>query len=628
MCGICGAYNANGTQAQDQAIVHSMMDALSHRGPDGEGFWSSKEVALGHRRLAIIDLAGGYQPQFNETKDIGVICNGEIYNYRELRGELSGHGHQFRTFSDTEVLVHAYEEWGDSFVSRLRGMFAIAMWDSRRRRLLLVRDRYGVKPLYYAKPEPSTWLFASEIKALFADRRLTRRINEARIGEYLSFRTVAGAETLFAGVFEVLPGTMMILEGSRSSVVTYWAPEASADYGAATDHVNKGRELLYDAVDSRLVSDVALGTITSGGLDSSLVSAITAEIQKQPIDTFCVGFSDPRYDERSFARRVAEAIRSHHHEIAVAPSDIQEQLDTLTWAHDEPLTHPNSIPMHQIFRHAKEDCDVTVLLSGEGADEVFGGYGRYGVLKTRDLIKSVPGATKMARLMPAVGKVATLKKILDPDYLIWSNSFTNAATVRQLSGEQINVGERRQFLPQAGNNGNGMFIYDQRTYLPPLLQRQDRMSMAAGLEAREPFLDHLLVQWANALSPSVKLHNGQAKGLLKHIAGKWLSHEIITRKKVGFEVPLRVWLRPGGVLYERVQAIRDKGSIVQEITAAGAVDELIKRHEKLEHDHSDTLWTLLALDTWARTFLGSELRTERLPGADTGKELPQPQEIA
>ena len=224
MCGICGAYNANGIQAQDQAIVHSMMDALSHRGPDGEGFWASKEVALGHRRLAIIDLAGGYQPQFNETKDIGVICNGEIYNYRELRRELSAHGHQFRTSSDTEVLVHAYEQWGDSFVLRLRGMFAIAMWDSRQRRFLLVRDRYGVKPLYYAKPEPGTWLFASEIKALFADQRLSRRINESRIGEYLSFRTVAGAETLFAGVFEVLPGSMMILEGSQASVVTYWTP--------------------------------------------------------------------------------------------------------------------------------------------------------------------------------------------------------------------------------------------------------------------------------------------------------------------------------------------------------------------------------------------------------------------
>ena len=630
MCGICGAYNAAGIQPADQAIVHSMMDALSHRGPDGEGFWASKEVVLGHRRLAIIDLAGGYQPQFNETKDIGVICNGEIYNYRELRRELSANGHEFRTSSDTEVLVHAYEQWGDSFVSRLRGMFAIAMWDSRKRRFLLVRDRYGVKPLYYAKPEPGTWLFASEIKALFADRRLTRRINESRVGEYLSFRTVAGEETLFAGVFEVLPGTMMILEGLRSSVVTYWTPEASADHSVGTDYVNEGRKLLYDAVDSRLVSDVALGTITSGGLDSSLVSAITAEIQKQPIDTFCVGFSNPRYDERPFARSVADAIRSNHHELAISPDDIEEQLDTLTWAHDEPLTHPNSIPMHQIFRHAKEDCDVTVLLSGEGADEVFGGYGRYGVLKTRNLIKSVPGAAKMAGLMPTVGKVATLKKILDPDYLIWSNSFTNAATVQKLSGAEIvnHVWDRRKFLPTPGRNGNGMFIYDQRTYLPALLQRQDRMIMAAGLEAREPFLDHLLVQWANALSPSAKLYHGETKGLLKQIAGKWLSQEIITRKKVGFEVPLRVWLRPGGILYARVQAIREKGSIVQDITAANAVEELIKQHENEEHDHSDTLWTLLALDTWARTFLGSELRTERLPGADTGKELPKPQDIA
>src|SRR5918993_1223240 len=381
MCGICGTYNPAGATPEDESVVRRMMELLEHRGPDGDGSWAGSGPVLGHRRLAIIDLAGGHQPLFNETREVGVVFNGEVYNYRELARELTAAGHRFRTASDTEVIVHGYEEWGDDFVTRLRGMFAFALWDEPRRRFLLGRDRFGVKPLYYAETRERL-LFASEIKALFADPEVPRRLNAARLAEYLAFRSVSGEETLFEGVGEVAPGTVQVYEGGRRAVRRYWSPEVPpAEEGRAGDVLERGRELLSDAVGARLVSDVPLGTITSGGLDSSLVSAVAAELTPQPIDTFCVGFDDPAYDERPFARAVAERIQSKHHAIEVSPGDIERELDRLTWAHDEPLTHPNSIPMHLIFRDAKERVGVTVLLSGEGADEVFGGYEWYAVAR-------------------------------------------------------------------------------------------------------------------------------------------------------------------------------------------------------------------------------------------------------
>ena len=628
MCGICGICGGGSSgMADEQRLVRRMMDLLEHRGPDGEGLWASPSGAvLGHRRLAIIDLTGGHQPLFNETQEIGVVFNGEIYNYRELRRELAAAGHGFRTLSDTEVIVHGYEQWGDDFVSRLRGMFAFALWDEPRRRLLLGRDRFGVKPLYYAEPDGEHLLFASEIKALFAHPQVPRALNSARLAEYLAFRSVAGEETLFAGVRELQPGTLLTLQDGRRSERRYWTPQIGrAPAASPAEQVERGRELLAEAVRARLVSDVPLGTITSGGLDSSLVSVVAAEFTAHPIDTFCVGFGEPAYDERPFARLVAGRIQSRHHEIEVAPEEIDRELDRLTWAHDEPLTHPNSIPMHLIFREAKERADVTVLLSGEGADEVFGGYQWYRVAQQRDALRRrLPGLALLAAAAPAVGKLATLKKVLRSDYLVGANAFAPQTQVAALMAGAGAAGfERRaRFWPaEAAASADGLFVYDQQTYLPPLLQRQDRMSMAAGLEAREPFLDHPLVEWANALSGEVKLAGGVRKALLKTIAARWLPEEIIQRRKVGFEMPLGQWLRPGGVLARRVDALREPGSFAAEVTDRAAVERLIHEHNRGAANHADTLWTLIALDAWAGVFLGARVRTERLPGAATGKSL-------
>lgn len=622
MCGICGSIRVEGVvRTEDEVVVRRMMRSLEHRGPDGQGIWSDDVVVFGHLRLAIIDIEGGYQPLLDESGKIAVVFNGEIYNYRELRAQLRSAGHTFRTQSDTEVLVHGYEEWGDELPTRLRGMFAFALRDGKQRRTLLVRDRLGIKPLYYwHDPRAGVLRFASEIKALFADPRTPRALNRSRLPEYLTFRSIAGEETLFEDIHEVEPGTFMVLEGGRSRVGRYWTPPAftKQDASAALDRVSAGRDLLSDAVRARLVSDVPLGTITSGGLDSSLVSAISAQLSAEAIDTFCVGFADPAYDERPFARDVASRIGSRHHEIVISPDDLSRELDRLTWAHDEPLTHPNSIPMHLLFRHAKEEKHVTVLLSGEGADEVFGGYEWYSVAFKRQALRRIPALPHLARWLPG-RRFEVLRRVLATDYLLEANSVSRPVETASLSGgDPLHM--RRSFWPEGMDEG-GLFIYDQQTYLPPLLQRQDRMSMAAGLEARVPFLDHPLVEWANGLSLVEKIPGGKGKALLKGMASQWLPSGIIDRKKVGFAMPMAAWMRGGGPLARRVSELRDPQAFVHGVTRPGIVEKLVQQHAA-GIDHTDLLWSLLALERWADVFLGQEPREERLPGRTTGRQPP------
>jgi asparagine synthase (glutamine-hydrolysing) len=624
MCGICGIYSPEGVAATDERIVRRMMQLLKHRGPDGDGFWSNSGAVLGHRRLAIIDLATGDQPLFNETGDIGVVLNGEIYNYRELRQELVAFGHSFRTMSDTEVLVHGYEQWGNDLPTHLRGMFAFAIWDEPRKRMVLARDRFGVKPLYYARVGPEGLVFASEIKALFAHPAVQRSLNSSRLTEYLMFRSIAGEETLFENIYELTPGTIMVLQDGQSRSTRYWSPELRLSNDKSLPSlVERGNELLEDAIEARMVSDVPLGTITSGGLDSSLVSAIAAQFVERPIDTFCVGFADPHYDERPYARLVAELIGSSHHEIEVYPADLEQEIDRLTWANDEPLTHPNSIPMHQIFRMAKEQIGVTVLLTGEGADEVFGGYAWYRAAQQRDTLKRLPGLSRVSPAVPAIGRFATLKKILRPEYLFEASAFSSRSSVQSLVASENGLWDRRAALwpNEAAPTLDGLFVYDQKTYLPALLQRQDRMSMAAGLEAREPFLDHHLVEWANTLSGSVKLAGGNRKALLKSLAGRWLPEKIINRRKVGFEMPLGQWLKSGGALADRVDALTDSRSFASEVMNPGAIQRIVAEHNSGTKNHADILWTLVAFNAWAATFLGTTVREEMLPGAESGKLL-------
>ena len=621
MCGIAGSFRRGGATHADRVGVARMMQALAHRGPDGEGAWEDAEVVLGHRRLAIIDLDGGQQPLFDEAGRIAVVFNGEIYNFADLRSQLSGRGHRFRTATDTEVLVHGYEEWGIDVVTRLRGMFAFALWDADRHRLVLARDRLGIKPLYVWRDARHDHLrFASEIKALVTDACVPRRINRNVVAEYLIFRSVAGRATLFDGIDEVPPGTVMTVGLEGRVEHTYWRPSADARAeGATRERVREGRELLREAVGMHLVSDVGVGTITSGGLDSSCITALACETHGTPVATFCAGFSDAAFDERPYARRVARSLHAPYHECVIDAADVDADLELLTWAHDEPLTHPNSIAMHRILRVAKESAGVTVVLSGEGADEVFGGYDRYRIASQRERLLHQPFASRVSRYVP--GKWGrTLRRVLSPEYLLASGGLTDPAMAAPLLDD---AGawrrSRAAHWPEDGDALGRLFVYDQQTYLPPLLQRQDRMSMAAGVEARVPFLDHHLVEWANAIPAREKLTGGVPKGLLRLMAEPWLDTETLTRRKVGFALPLSRWLAPGGALAHRVEALRDGDCFVRTLVDGRALDAVLQRRTTGEGADTDLLWTLIALERWATTFLAPELPVRGLPGASTGR---------
>jgi asparagine synthase (glutamine-hydrolysing) len=628
MCGICGIVAFDGAGDEQRDTVRRMVSLLRHRGPDGCAQWDDGTAVLGHARLAIIDLAGGHQPMFNEHGTVAVVFNGEIYNFQSLHTELEARGHRFTTRSDTEVIVHGYEEWGDAIVERLRGMFALAIWDVARKRLTFARDRFGEKPLYYyGSRDGRAIAFASEIKALFADPGVPRELNQSKVSEYLAFRCVAGDETLFRGLRQLEPGSIMILEGGTPRVRRYWSPVVPVANNGEPSR-KQLEELLYDAVDCRLVSDVPLGTITSGGIDSSLVTAMAIRAAGNPLASFCVGFDDPTFDERPFAREVATAVGSTHHELAVSPSDVEGELDRLTWAHDEPLTHPNAIPMHLIFRFAKERAGVTVVLSGEGADELFGGYGWYSAARR---LEDIRWLAPFRHVIPraARGRMGVLRKVLDPAYPLVANAVLDREMVERLSGDTSRLVEsRRAFWPPAFAPTDALFRYDQLVYLPPLLQRQDRMSMAAGVEARVVFLDHALAETVNAIPAAAKLRGGVRKALLRDVAAGWIPERIISRPKVGFTLPLGAWMRGRGPLADRVHALGDASGFSRALIPAATLSRIASEHESGARDHADVLWSLVALDSWAATYLGPEVRSATLPGAATGRVLPSPAPVS
>jgi asparagine synthase (glutamine-hydrolysing) len=600
MCGICGIMGPERAGPDTPYQVRAMAQRIAHRGPDGEGFWDTPHGTLGHRRLAIIDVAGGNQPMFNEDDSLTVVLNGEIYNFAELRTELVRLGHRFRTRSDTEVLLHGYEEWGVELLGRLRGMFAFALWDSRRQRLFIARDRLGIKPLYYwLDPRTRQLSFASEIKALFANPEVPRTPNRERLPEYLLFRSVSGSETLFAGILELEPGSYALLDANGFALHRYWAPAPPQREISLDSAIEEGRVLIEDAVRSHLVSDVGLGTITSGGLDSSLVSTIAARAMEGPIDTFCLGFTDPALDERPYAREVARRIGARHHETLLTAGIFAAELDGLTWMHDEPLSHPNAIAMHRVFHLARHETGLPVLLSGEGADEVFGGYGWYRAAFRRARIIRLLGARLSSALLHAVLR-GPARDLANPDYLLLANALGRDSELRGLPAVEAAVLRRRTEYETFCTGPEDLFRYDQLTYLQPLLQRQDRMSMAVGLEARVPFLDHPLVEWANNLRASVKLGDGKPKRLLRRLADGFLPREIIDRPKVGFALPLAEWLR--GPLRERLEVIRQPESLARSLLPAAAIARTMEEHDAGKRDRATVLWTLLALEVWRERF--------------------------
>src|SRR2546422_3501071 len=521
MCGIAGLVGADGLHPDDRARAIRMREVIRHRGPDEAGLWGDDRALLAHRRLSIVDLNSGQQPLANEDRTIWIAFNGEIYNHAEIRRDLEAHGHAYRTRSDTETIVHAYEQWGDECVHRLRGMFVFAVWDARRRRLLLVRDRLGIKPLYWARVG-DTLLFGSEIKAILASDLITPQANREVLSEILSTRYTSATDTMFRGIHKLLPGHLLVYERGGITTRQYWdvpagRPEGLRDAGRRAglpacrdgDIVARFRSLLEESVRLRLMSDVPLGMFLSGGIDSSAIAALMARMIDRPLQTFSVAFKDRAFNELEYAREVARAIKADSHEIVIDDRDFFTALPKLVWHEDEPIAHPSSVPLYFVSALARRH--VTVVLTGEGSDELLAGYGKYprvtwnwraGTIYERMMPRAVRRsiAHNLTSLLPARAARYATRSFLAMDRTPESMCFDNFAAIR-LADQRRLLAPALRLMATAGRaygpsvayfdrpNGSSTLLdrllyADIKTYLVELLMKQDQMSMATSIESR------------------------------------------------------------------------------------------------------------------------------------------------
>ncbi len=615
MCGIAGVLNLDGGPVAPSEVSR-MCDAMRHRGPDDEGVHAGSCAVLGMRRLSIIDLETGRQPIGNEDGSVWVVLNGEIYNFRELRKDLEGRGHVFSTLTDTETIVHLYEEHGERCVDHLRGMFAFAVWDEKRKRLLLARDRLGVKPLYYAEVA-GRLVFASELKALLDLPYVQPEINWESARHLFTFLTTPSSESIVKGVRKLPAAHMLVASPGRAPRITpYWDVHFAPDYGRTVpDLVAELRSLLDESVRLRLVSDVPLGAFLSGGLDSSAVVATMARHVTGPVRTFSIGFKDPAYDESAHARRVAREFGTEHHELILEP-DVLDVVEDVAWHLDEPFGDASAIPTYMVSKLAAEH--VKVVLSGDGGDEVFAGYDRYVVEAGRRALRLPAPARRslgaLAALLPDGMSGRNLLRNLSLDghdrYLDASTLFRRDDMRRLFRPEvfrRMSAGDPRseelEQLARGGSHWQSAAQYlDLKAYLPlDILTKVDRMSMAHSLEAREPLLDHRLVEFAARIPPELTLRAGTTKWIFKEAMRGILPDAIIDRRKQGFAVPLGRWFRGRLAPYLR-DLLLSKRSREREIFNAAEIERLIQKHEsKRELDMQ--LWTLLSFELWCRAFV-------------------------
>lgn len=627
MCGIVGIVNLSPQETVDEARLKRMRDVLTHRGPDGEGLWVDGPVGLGHRRLAIVDVAGGHQPMANEDETVWIVYNGEIYNHAALRPWLEARGHRYRTRSDTETILHLYEEEGERCVEHLQGMFAFAVWDRARSRLLLARDRLGIKPLYYACTDHEL-VFASEIKAILAAGGIRPAFNEAILPEFLATRFVSGEETFFRGVRKLLPGrtlTWSLAAGLRER--RYWGPPVEIDESRLTlrERAGEVRARLEAAVRSHLMSDVPLGLFLSGGIDSSALAALMAPMVKEPIRTFAVGFDEPGANELAYARLAARSVGAEHREVVVSPGEFFDALPHLVWHEDEPIAFPSSVPLYFVSRLAREH--VKVVLTGEGADELFLGYNRYRVTSWNERLGRaywglVPGTLRgrVSRLIQALPR--PLGRYAERTFLVLPSGarglfYDNFAvfpedpqrhlltdprilTTRDPYGEGL-----RCYEEAAGGSLERMCRADLQTYLVELLMKQDQMSMAASIESRVPFLDHEFVEHVAAMPGRFKLRGWQTKAVLRAALRDLVPREILTRRKMGFPVPVGRWFR--GAFWPVVQEfVLGPRALRRGLFEPSFLRRLAEEHRAGAGEHGDRLWLLMNLEIWQRIFLDGE----------------------
>jgi len=627
MCGIVGIVGLNPLEPVDETRLKIMRDVLRHRGPDGEGLWTEGSVGLGFRRLAIIDVEGGAQPMPNEDGSVWVVFNGEIYNHAKLRPWLEARGHRYRTRSDTETIVHLYEEEGERCVERLQGMFAFAVWDRARERLLLARDRLGIKPLYYALTDREL-VFGSEIKAILAGGAVAPALNTAIVPEFLATRYVAGAETFFNGVTKLLPGrtlTWSAHEGVRQR--RYWTLPAEVDGDGMTpiEAAGRVRAGLEAAVRSHLMSDVPLGLFLSGGLDSSALAGLMSRMVREPIRTFSVGLPEADANELGYAQQVARAVKSVHREVVVTASEFFEALPRLIRHEDEPIAFTSSVPLYFVSRLAAED--VKVVLTGEGADELFLGYHRYRTTHWNDRLGRVYDRLAPSSLRRTIaGSLGRLPRRLrryavrtfvglppGPRSLFYENFavFPTALQLDLLADPELLAARDPygtaldRYAAAPGGDLDRMSRADLQTYLVELLMKQDQMSMAASIESRVPFLDHEFVEQVAVMPGELKLRGWQTKAVLREAIQDVVPPEILTRRKMGFPVPVGRWLRgPFRPLVDDL--VLGPRALARGLFDPGALRRLVQAHRTGAAEHGDRLWLLINLEIWQRMFLDGE----------------------
>ncbi|MBI1852946.1 MAG: asparagine synthase (glutamine-hydrolyzing) [Planctomycetes bacterium] len=636
MCGIAGIVYRDRDRSPDERTLVAMRDTLAHRGPDGVGVWRRGPAGLAHRRLAIIDVAGGAQPVENEDGSIAITFNGQIYNYRELREGLVARGHRFRTQCDTEVIVHLYEEEGERCVEKLRGMFAFAIWDAHRNRLLLARDRLGIKPLYWRLDDESL-TFGSELKAILAALATPPAIDHTAILDYLVFLYVPAPKTIFREIQKLPPGHTLTLDSRGATLRKYWDVRFEENPTIGIEEAaERLRELIDESVRIRLMSEVPLGAFLSGGLDSSAVVASMVRASSSPVKTSSVGFRESAFDELPFARLVADRLGTDHHE-SIVSAEAARAIELLAPHYDEPFADSSAVPTYHLSRVTRER--VTVALSGDGGDENFAGYRRYrfDLLegRLRSLVPSplrrpilgglaaiYPKADWLPRPLRAKTFLAHAGDTAERAYYdsvagvseSFARSLLSADVRRQLDGYTPFRAFESHFRAAGTSDPLARLLYvDLKTYLPDdILTKVDRASMAHSLEVRVPLLDHVLVEFAATLPSRMKLSGSRSKVVLKRAVARDLPSDIVDRRKQGFSIPLAAWLR--GELRERAEeGLASLGS--SGLFDPAALRSCLDRHVRGTRDHATPLWALISFDAWARRFATKRGETPSLVAA-------------
>jgi asparagine synthase (glutamine-hydrolysing) len=569
MCGICGFYGK-----KDRSLLEGMTKTLAHRGPDDQGFYEDEFVSLGHRRLSIIDLSpAGHQPIQNEDGSMQLVFNGEIYNFKELKSDLAAKGHKFRSKTDSEVIVHLYEEFGDDFLKYLNGMFGLCLWDKKEKKLILARDRIGIKPLYYTQTK-NRFLFASEIKSILKDREIKKEISPEGFDIFMAFQCIPNNSTMFRGIEKVPPANMLVFQDGRIQLKQYWKPEPKEI--ELKNITEKIKDLLTDSVKLRLISDVPLGVLLSGGLDSSALVALASKIKQEPLETFSVGFGEAN-DELPYAKIVAKRFNTNHHEFIVRPKSLEGLLDKIVWHMDEPLADGGAVATYLVSEIVKDQ--VKVVLVGEGSDEVFGGYSWH----------------KLANF-----PVNLLPYSLKRKFYFYLTTF--------YKGQKRNIFRDPYALfdkPADSNLFKRMSDFELKSILPnSLLMKVDKMTMAHSIEARVPFLDHRIIEYMYSLSFSLSPEKIVGKKLIKKIFTNILPEPVLRRRKHGFLIPMNKWLLGDMKEFAQDVLFNSKMYFPRNIDRKSIEKLFVKTKNPLKSiENTCRLWRLFIFELWAKKYL-------------------------